>query len=485
MSSYLANVGGGAGIPGGRVVAHRPSAASTEAFRRRSSALLELDEGFQHSIQRAADALSASRLSRVEVERRMERGRTRSAHFVETEVRGHERGEDDAYTRYLREGETKRRATTFASPSGGEGVQSASTRNPNKLKKARSIPINMHSSSPSPDNDDDRFDSPHDNDIRTNPTRHYATISPTTRPYSASDSPSARVHEPRRAVSYAHLPSVTTHQRPSILQNTGYSTLSPLPLYLPVPTEPPSKFSASTGNSRLWDRHRESDEEERDPQTRSRSRTLSHVHSIRNLLKSTPSKLSLSKKGSFANLFGAGGAGSLSGATGTAAATKKKEKEDKAAKVAEFKARLASDSPAAFQSRIPTAKPHTASTNGKENAASSPASSRLTKTPHGGFLRNALRDLTGGTQNRPAGLRDSNGSSDAGRGTHSESSSIGGAKAWVGKLGRAVSGRRAPAAWTPPTIVRLADKVELPVARESFELASKAPLCSSNVILPL
>ncbi|KAK4702477.1 hypothetical protein P7C70_g3742, partial [Phenoliferia sp. Uapishka_3] len=459
-------LGGGIGIPGGRTSKRAPTssvASSTEAYRRRSSALLELDEGFQSSIQRASDALNASRRSRVEAELRMDRDRTRSTHFVEAEVQGHER--TNSYDRYLRENELKRMnmpSTITEKPT------------PNQLKKSRSV---------------DLLSPRHNNDVghhRTNQTytndnftkthhHHHATVS-----HALQDDH----HEPRS--SNSHFPA--TRHRSSTLQTTGNAPHVYLPIFLPVPSEPPSKFSASTGNSQLDEKWTGTTlDDMMEGVGRQRARTISHVHSFRNLLKKTPSKLSLRKKGSLASLFGVGsGAGSSGesssgGRPSSNAQQKKKEATD-------FKAKLSTiSSPTRLQSRIPTPSSG-ASSKGQDNTDSSPSPptfGQARKTPKSMLLKKALREITGGhkvpassiyshnsyTSPSEAGTSESSGRTSEGR-TSEDTSSSGRSKNWVGKLGRAVSGKREDP--SPAPVLRLATKV--PAAFPASHLPSRIPI---------
>lgn len=370
------------------------------------------------SLQRASEALRASERGRMEEQRKKERGTTSSAHFAATTT---EHDQEHLYDNNTNDHH-------------GERAASGANRSGRKLTKSRSIPLDMLSR-PSPPST-----TPH-----TSQTTHEypspATLSP----------PSAHVH--RRVASFAHLPSPLRH-RPSLLHTTIHSNFVPLPLYLPIPTEPQSKFSASTGNSQLGDFGSTSKAAE-DLKPSARTRTMSHAQSFRNLLR-TPSKLSLRNRGSLANLFGGN----------SASQSKRTEEKEKAA---EFKSKLA---PTSFVSKIPKA------TNGSPDTTTSQQSR---KTPRTAFLRAAICDLTHAKVPHLAassGSESTNASTSTGnRSSQASSKKEHGPKAWVSKLGRAVSGKKETKMEGSPKVL-FAEKVKISAPSESlfrFALAFEIP----------
>ncbi|KAL8283921.1 hypothetical protein RQP46_005353 [Phenoliferia psychrophenolica] len=374
------SLGNGVGIPNGRLLSrgHRNN-NNPLSTRPTTTSSLELDAGFQHSIQRASDALNASRQNRVAAELR---GRTRSAHFVEQEVRGHERGgtERESYERYLEQGPTR------------------------QLRKARSVDL----------------------------------LSP------------RHEHHHQHHAQHARTPT----------ENNVQSLHSLLPAYLPVPTEPPSKFSASTGNSRLDD----DDDFKDDPDSsrdssnnhagRARAKTLSHMHSLRELLRKTPSKLSLRKKPSLASLF-TSAAPPPSSASSSSQSTSQQHPAPK--------------KKPSHLSRIPTRATTASSTPSPVSESSSKRS----------FIRTALhRHVLSDSTTSNSSSYDPRSSSEGGRSFEDTSSGGGrGARRWVGKLGRAVTGGRKQAQVQPsPVIVRLAEKV--PAANMSQRVPSRIPIAT-------
>lgn len=337
-----------------------------------------------------------------------------------------------------------------------EIVQSGENRQGHRLHKSRSIPLNLLTS-PSP-----KLQRPltTSNDIRLK------TISPP-----------RLSHQPRRVASYGDLlssASPTLRQPVSILQTSPtYVAPGPAPVLsrLLVPDEPTSKFSGSSGESKI-----DPNSATWDYSFRARARTLSHAASLKNLLKKTPSKFSLRKKNSLANLF----EGVATNGSG------KRTNEESSTKAADYKSRHSAEDRRSVSSKIPT------SSRNSTSSYSQPPTSPSTLNSGGsrrrtGFLRNAIKGLSGGGPLRgPASAS----SSSHTRSASNSSASIAGSaskrasdissregsekKGWVRKLGRAVSGRKVEAQVelyeaaiespieSPTPMAHLAEKIRVP-----------------------
>lgn len=179
----------------GSIPSNRSSLAG-EGYRR-----LERDEPFMTSLQRASEALRASERSRMEEQRKVERGRTSSAHFA---AATNENDQEQIYDNTINDHQHLRQIdAAFAEPN----------RSGRKLSKSRSIPLEMLSRPSHSSTTSDTSQTTHDYPSPAN-------LSP----------PSAQVH--RRVASFVHLPS-PIYRRPSLLHTTRHSNFVPLPLYLP------------------------------------------------------------------------------------------------------------------------------------------------------------------------------------------------------------------------------------------------------------
>lgn len=336
-------------------------------------------------------------------------------------------------------------------------MQSGGNRSGRKLHKSRSIPLNLLTS-PSP-----------------KLQRHDTTASHAARIKSIS--PPRHSHQPRRTASFGDLlasPTVTQQPPTSILQTSPTYTAprpAPIPAHLPVPEELTSKFSGSSGESKL------------DPSTweyslRARARTISQAVSFKSL-KKTPSKLTLRKKNSLATLF-----------DGVAVNGSSRRSEDDKSKAADFKSRISTEERRSIaSSKIPTSSRN--STSSYSQPPSSPSVLDSGGKHRRGFLRNALKDLSRGNSLR--GPRSESRSSHARSASNSSVSVVGSAskrasdisskdsgekKGWVSRLGKAVSGKRVAAKVehfeaamnspidSPTPMVHLAERVRIPGSGE-------------------
>lgn len=223
------------------------SLASLDAASRRRSALLELDTPLRTSLQRAQDALRASERGRIEDEMRAEmRARTRSTRWAAEPV-----------------------ARVEPSPEREVGAASTTFEQARRLRKARSIPVKMLPPA-------------------------LRTFSHATNRHDASIQTAAPPSQPRKSLSHSDLVEPNLSRQPVSILRTSPEHGARLPSRLPVPGEPPSKFSFSSGESRI--------DSMRNMSLRARERTVGTAHSFKNLLKKTPSRRSLVKKRSAANL---------------------------------------------------------------------------------------------------------------------------------------------------------------------------------------